>query len=91
MKNRFDGELGVMMLKFDKDSLRFVATQKKSASRHKDSSEETDESEEKESDSDDRRKSGSKDGEGEGVKFKKLDESGHSYDNILDIDKYYAS
>ena len=84
MKNRFDGELGMMILKFDKDSLRFVASQK-----YKSASQKKDESEEKETGDDDSTESGSKDSDC--VKFKKLDQSGHSYDEILDIDKYYGS
>ena len=39
MKNRFDGELGAVVLNFDRDSLRFKIIQKKSASQ-KDNEEE---------------------------------------------------
>ena len=101
MKNRFDGQLGVMMLKFDKESLRFVPTQKKSLSQKTNEKEEEEEGQEldisvgsrktkKTSVTRDRKKASETSDLNEAVKFVKLGETGHDFETVLNIDKYYS-
>ena len=102
MKNRYDGELGVMMMKFDKECLRFVPTQKKSQSQKINEKEEGDSGENDiEIPATSRKKkakksaaaslkSDSSDASDVKMKFKKLGETGHDFEDILDIDTYYS-
>ena len=102
MKNRYDGELGVMMMKFDKECLRFVPTQKKSPSQKINEKEEGDSTENDiETPATSRKKKTKKsaaaslkgdssDASDVKMKFKKLGETGHDFEDILDIDTYYS-